>query len=116
MLLPPSAAAQSGETYYYRQITNIDESVTGSVGLPVLSSDGEVAVFADAPGSGDPATPNRIYRIAADGSGLAEVDSYTPKCFCGSWVDLSADGATIVSTDSMQIRVTTGGNGTTSWK
>ena len=111
--LPPEAAAQSGATYYYRQITNIDASVTGSVGLPVLSADGQVATFADAPGSGDSATPNRIYRIAADGSGLAEVDSYTPKCFCGSWVDLSADGATIVSTDSMQIRVTTGGNGTT---
>ncbi len=113
LLSPPSAAAQSGETYYYRQITNMDQSVTGSVGLPVLSADGLVAAFADAPGSGDPATPNRIYRIAADGSGLAEVDSYTPKCFCGSWVDLSADGATIVSTDSMQVRVTTGGNGAT---
>jgi hypothetical protein len=112
-LLLPEVAAQSGETYYYRQITNIDQSVTGSVGLPVLSADGQVAAFADAPGTGDPATPNRVYRIAADGSGLAEVDSYTPKCFCGSWVDLSADGATIVSTDSVQIRVTTGGNGTT---
>jgi hypothetical protein len=86
-LQPPSAAAQSGETYYYRQITNIEQSVSGSVGLPVLSADGQVAAFADAPGSDDPATPNRIYRIAADGSGLAEVDSYTPKCYCGAWVD-----------------------------
>lgn len=106
-----SVAAQSGSTYYYQQITNIDASVTGSVGLPVLSSDGQIAVFSDSPGSGDPATPNRIFRIHSDGSELEEVDSYLPKCFCGSQSDLSADGATIVSTDSVQIRATTGGNG-----
>lgn len=111
-LLPEAAAAQSEATYYYRQITKIDTSVTGSVGLPVLSSDGQVAVFADSPGTDDPATPNRVYRIGADGSGLAEVDSFTPKCYCGTWVDLSANGATIVSTDSVQIRSTTGGTGT----
>jgi len=111
ILLPHGASAQAGVTYYYRQITNIDSSVTGSVGLPVLSADGQVAVFTDSPGSQDPATPNRVYRIGADGSGLAEVDSFTPKCFCGTWVDLSADGSTIVSTDSVQIRTTTGGSG-----
>ena len=113
MLLPPSAAAQSGATYYYRQITNFDASVSGSVGLPVLSADGQVVAFADAPGSGDPATPEPDLSDCGRWERSAEVDSYTPKCFCGSWVDLSADGATIVSTDSMQIRVTTGGNGTT---
>lgn len=106
-------AAQTSEAYYYQQITNITDSYTGSVGFPVPSADGTMTAFADAPGSGDPASPNRIFRMASDGSGLAEVDSYVPKCFCGSWVDLSADGGVVVSTESIQLRVTTGGTGTT---
>src|SRR5688572_27597728 len=69
----------------YHQITEMP-SVTGSVGFPVLSADGTVAAFTDAPGSGDPEVPNRIFTIAADGSTMTEVDAYQSHCFCTSEV------------------------------
>ena len=108
-LVPPSASAQStGSWFVYHQITNLPEE-TGSLGYPVLSGDGTTAVFTEAPGTGDPATPNRIFTIAADGSGMTEVDSYVPLCFCGALVDISTDGGTVVSTDSVQVRIADAG-------
>ena len=46
-------------------------------------------------------------------SGEQEVDSYPSLCGCGSLIDLSADGARIVSSDSVQLRVAeaSGGGG-----
>ena len=104
-LAPPSAAAQAtGSWFVYHQITNLPAE-TGSLGYPVLSGDGTTAVFTEAPGTGDPATPNRIFTIGSVGSGMTEVDSYVPLCFCGAIVDISNDGGTVVSTDSMQVRI-----------
>jgi len=113
LLLPaaaiqPAAAQAGGTLFVYHQISNFPEG-TGSVGYPVLSGDGSTAVYTNAPGTGDPATPNRIYTITSDGSGATEVNSYTPLCFCGSMADISADGGTVVSTDSVQVRIADGG-------
>jgi hypothetical protein len=113
LLLPalsasPAAAQATGTLYVYHQITNFPEQ-TGSVGYPVLSADGATAAFTNAPGTGDPATPNRIYTINADGSGMTEVDSYVPLCYCGSMVDISNDGSKVVSTDGVQVRIAEGG-------
>ncbi len=106
---PPSVSAQpTGDWLVYHQITNLPEE-TGGLGFPVLSGDGTTAVFSEAPGTADPATPNRIFTIAADGSDMAEVDSYVPLCFCGALVDISTDGGTVVSTDSMQVRIADAG-------
>ena len=82
---------------------------------PVLSSDGSRAVFAVAPGTGDPAKPNRIYVVNADGTGLREVDAYQTLCYCGSIVDISANGSRVLSSDAVQLRIaaTDGGGGRT---
>jgi len=91
----------------YHQITNYPDA-TGSLGYPVLSGDGTTGVFTNAPGSGDPATPNRIFTIKADGSGMTEVDSYTTLCYCSSLVDISNDGSVVVSTEGVQVRIADG--------
>jgi hypothetical protein len=98
---PASPAARS---LVYHQITAFPEE-TGGIGQPILSGDGTTAVFAIAPGSAD--VPNRIYTIDFGGSEPVEVDAYVPSCFCGSWVDISEDGSTVISTDSMQLRIVT---------
>src|SRR5205823_142880 len=77
----------------------------GSEQYPVLSGSGNRAAFAMAPGTEDPARPNRIFVVNADGSGLHEVDSYTSFVFFGSLVDISADGSKVVSTEGVQIRI-----------
>lgn len=109
--LAPAWANQgpvTSDLLVYHQIADL-VTTTGSVGDPMLSADGTTGVFADAPATGDPATPNRIFTIGADGSGLVEVDSYPPLCFCGATIDISNDGETVVSSDSMQIRIADGG-------
>ncbi len=107
-LAQPAEGQLDNGAFVYHQITNFEESESGSVGLPVFSADGETAVFVDAPGTGDPATPNRIFTIGADGSGLTEVDPYQTFCFCRSKVDISADGVTVVSTEGFQVRIADG--------
>lgn len=106
--IQPVAAQATGTLFVYHQITNFPEA-TGSVGYPVISGDGTTAVFTEAPGSGDPATPNRIFTVKTDGSGMTEVDSYTTLCYCASAVDISADGGTVVSTDAVQVRIADSG-------
>ncbi|MDQ3656276.1 MAG: hypothetical protein M3457_14520 [Chloroflexota bacterium] len=103
------ASLAEGEPLYYNQITTLEDD-SGSVGYPVLSADGTTAVFVEAPGTSDPAIPNRIFVIGSDGSGLTEVDAYQTLCFCGSMVDISADGATVVSTDGVQVRIADAGS------
>jgi hypothetical protein len=69
----PGPSSLAGETtpglLVYHQITNIDP-VSQSVGSPMLSGDGSTAVFADAPGTGEVETPNRIFTVGFDGTGL----------------------------------------------
>ena len=40
---------------------------------------------------------------------MTEVDSYPSLCFCGSLVDISNDGGTVVSTEGVQVRIADGG-------
>lgn len=113
LLLPnavaePVAAQGAGNLYVYNQITNFPEG-TGTVGYPVLSGDGATAVFSEPFKADDPTSPNRIFTIGSDGSAMTEVDAYTPLCNCGSQVDISNDGATVVSTDSVQVRIADAG-------
>lgn len=103
------AGKESSGLLVYHQITDVETDST-SVGQPMLSGDGSTAAFTDAPASGDPEFPNRIYTIGFDGDGLTEVDAYTPLCYCSSQVAISDDGKTVVSTDSVQVRIVQGGN------
>ena len=107
MCAPSASAAQVAlgpDTLVYHQITDLGDDVFG-VAAPELSADGQVAVFADAPGTGDELTPNRIFTLAADGGPLTEVDSYKTLCYCSSHVDINEDGSVVVSSDSVQLRV-----------
>ena len=92
----------------YHQISSLIASPTSAA---VMSRNGKTIVFAVAPGNEDPANPNKIFVVNADGTGLKQVDSYVSRCFCGSMVAVSDDGQTIVSTESMQVRVV-GADGT----
>lgn len=76
---------------------------------PILSDDGTTIGYTISPGTGDEATPNRIFVVGADGSDPHQVDSYVTHCYCTSVIDLSADGSAIVSTDSTQIRIADAG-------
>jgi hypothetical protein len=100
---PAPIKAGSG-TLVYHQLTAFPEG-SGSVGFPVLSADGTTGVFSDAPGTGEAATPNRIFTIDLATRAITEVDAYRSLCFCGSMVDISNDGATVVSSDSVQLRI-----------
>ncbi|HEY7031623.1 MAG TPA: hypothetical protein VH482_09865 [Thermomicrobiales bacterium] len=99
-------------TLVYHEITAFSISPTGGgEEAPILSDDGEHIAFGVAPGTEDPANPNRIFVMNADGSGQHEVDSYTTYCYCGSMIDISADGGTVISTDSVQLRIADGASG-----
>ena len=93
-------------TLAYHQLTTWTTGVD-SVGerAPILSDDGQTIAFTRDPGSGDPANPNRIFVMNADGSGEREIDAYQTLCFCGSLIDISADGSTVVSSDYVQLRI-----------
>ncbi|HZS06074.1 MAG TPA: Ig-like domain-containing protein [Blastocatellia bacterium] len=93
-------------TLVHHQITSFAGNFnTGTGQAPVLSANGNRAVYAMAPGTEDPANPNRIFVINADGTGVQQVDSYTTLCFCGSQVDISADGSKVISTEGLQLRI-----------
>jgi hypothetical protein len=100
----PANAQTDGVVLAYHQLTELPEEA-GSVGFPIISADGRMAVFSDAPGTGDAETPNRIYLIDVEGGAISEVDAYQPLCYCGAMVDIDADGSTVVSSDSVQVRV-----------
>jgi hypothetical protein len=89
-------------TLAFHEITRLTTNPTRNA---VLAGNASRVVYPVAPGTGDPAMPNRIFVVDADGNNLREVDSYKTKCFCGSWVDISADGQTVVSTEEVQVRV-----------
>jgi hypothetical protein len=104
MSVPRSAmgAGSTVRTLVYHEITSLTTPFSDN---PVLSADGARAAFAVAPGTGDPATPNRIFVVNADGTGLREVDAYKTLCFCGSDLDISADGSRVISSDAVQLRI-----------
>lgn len=95
-------------TLAYRQISSFTASPTGR---PMISADATRIAYPVATGSGDPATPNRIFVINPDGTGVAQVDAYASRCFCRSVVVISADGKTVASTEEVQVRVV-GSDGT----
>jgi hypothetical protein len=93
------------ETLVYHEITRWETGVnTRGEESPILSDDGQVIAFSRSPGSGDPANPNKLFVVHADGSGEHEIDSYTPYCYCGSLLDLSGNGERVVATDLVHIR------------
>lgn len=106
---PPAPVVR---TLVYHELSALTASPNnGGEEAPVLSDDGQRLVYAVAPGGGA-ANPNRIFVMAAAGGDPRQVDSYPSLCACGSAIDLSADGRTVVSADSVQIRIADAG-GTT---
>ena len=92
-------------TLVYHEITSFTKQVRFSNGgMPVLSASGNRVVYANAPGDETDARYNHISVVNADGSGQRQVDVYKQNCFCGAVVDISADGNTVVSTDSVELR------------
>jgi hypothetical protein len=104
----PASAKPGSGLLVYHQLTDFPQG-TGSVGFPVLGADGTTGVFVDAPGTGEQATPNRILTIDTATRAITEVDAYKSLCFCGSMVDISDDGATVVSTEGVQVRIADAG-------
>ncbi|MBK9316626.1 MAG: IPT/TIG domain-containing protein [Acidobacteria bacterium] len=101
-------------TLAYHQITTLDTSLTATLNSkPILSGDGKWAVYTIAPGTQDPARPNRIFVTGFDGTQTREVDAYQTYCFCGSLLDISTNGGRIISTDTVRLRTSTlnGGDG-----
>ena len=91
-------ALSAGRTYAYHELTSLPAE---SQNWPVISGNGRVIAFAT--GTSSP-TQIAVNVVNADGSGQQEIDRYTPLCFCGGTVDISADGQHVVSTESVQIR------------
>jgi Tol biopolymer transport system component len=104
--LPAPSSLADIRTLTYHQLT---QWITGvdpaGERAPILSDDGQVIAFTRDPGSGDPANPNRIFVMNADGSGEREIDAYQTLCYCGSMIDISGDGSTVVSSDAVQLRI-----------
>jgi hypothetical protein len=77
-----------------------------AAGGPILSGSGNRVAFADAPGRGHDVRTNDIYVANADGTGQPNlVDSYAQDCFCVAQLDISYDGAEVISTDTKQLRI-----------
>jgi hypothetical protein len=99
---PGAVAGTIVRTLAYHQVTTLTTKPTGQA---VISGDGSKIAYPIAPGSGDPASPNKIFVVNPDGSGTLEVDSYVPTCFCQSRAEISQDGRTVVSTAAKEVRV-----------
>jgi hypothetical protein len=106
---PVAAASSVVRTLVYHQIssvtTTINEGGPGGQASPIVSADGQRIAFSRPPTGGDPAT--HIFRTNFDGSGQVEVDAYTPLC-CGTLVDISGDGARIISGNGEELRIANG--------
>lgn len=113
----PRAQAAVVRTLVYHQITALPKSdprIETGRGSLVLSRDGSRAAFTTSTRTGNPITILlHIWVVKADGTEPPrEVDVYPALCDCGASVDISADGAKVVSTDGGQLRVAnTGGGG-----
>jgi hypothetical protein len=108
---PATAQGTPADVLVYHQLTNRTGGTT-FVDAPVLSGNGGAAVFGEASGVvNDPAKPNRVF-VAYNPygqSGVTEIDSYVPRCFCNSQLDISQTGLEYAVTDTVQIR--SGGTG-----
>lgn len=99
-------------TFVHHEISRLSRPFSTSPGQsPVISADGRRAVFTLGPGSQDPANPNRIYVASTDGTEIREIDAYRTLCFCGSLVDISADGSRVISSDGVQLRLASADTG-----
>lgn len=106
---PPTSIARK---LVYHQITALETSLTTTfLSKPILSGDGKWAVYTIAPGTQNPATPNRIFVTDFEGTQAREVDAYQTYCFCGSLLDISTDGGRIISTDTVRLRTSTNNGG-----
>jgi uncharacterized protein (TIGR03437 family) len=86
-------------TITYHQLTSLPDKGPDFRTSTAISGNGTVIAYAHDSG------PNQIYAMNFDGTGQRLVDSYTPQCYCGSFVDVSDDGSKIVSTEGRQIRL-----------
>lgn len=110
--LPPPVPLADIHNLVYHQLTALTpDTRTGGDEAPLLSDDGQRIVFGTHPGEFAADPRNRIFVLNADGTGQREVDVYPFLCFCGSMLDLSADGAQVLSSDSVQLRVADGNGG-----
>lgn len=91
-----SPANQVLRTLVYHEITAV---TTDIIPNPILSASGNRAVFTV------PGTPNQIFVVNADGSGLRPVDAYPALCGCNSMLDISADGSKVISSEAVQLRL-----------
>jgi hypothetical protein len=95
----PAAVARV-RTYVFHEVSALQPEVAPA---PVLSGDGKVIAFVQ---SGD--HPNHVFVMNADGTGLREVDSWDSGCACQARVDVTGDGAAVVSSDGVRIRYARG--------
>ena len=91
----------------YHELTLRPEGSPG-IDVPILSGDGRRAIWAESPRDPSPREENRIFALDLDGGQPAEIDAYQPICTCRSWVDVSDDGNTVVSTEGVRIRILSG--------
>src|SRR5450759_3517353 len=95
--LPPQTVVR---TMVYHQLTALPDSGPDYRTSTAISGNGAVIAYARVPRSG----PGTVYAMNFDGSGVQQVDSYSGQCSCGVTLDISDDGAKVVSTEQRQIR------------
>jgi hypothetical protein len=101
-----ATALETVRTYAFHDLTALPGNFSN---WPSLSADGRVVAFATSA-----ANPARIVVnvINADGTGQHEIDRFEPLCYCDGRLDISADGGSVVVTDSVQVRHLKGASAT----
>ena len=89
-------------TMAYHQLTALPDNGPDNRSSTVISGDGKVIAYTNAPGSTK--SVHKIYMMNFDGTGDL-VDSYVPGWNSGSILDISDDGTKLVSTEGKQIRI-----------
>jgi Tol biopolymer transport system component len=108
---PPASLADIHTLAYHQLTTWTTGVVTAGERAPLLSDNGQTIAFTRDPGSGETPALNRIFVMNTDGSGEREIDAYEPRCYCGSLIDISADGSTVVYSDTVQLRIANASGG-----
>lgn len=101
-----TAQESPGASLVYHQITNRTDE-TGLISFPVLAAAGDRGAFSTfLAGEGGPVYGMTTVSTVDAVSGESRVvDQYETLCNCDAMVDVSADGGTVVSSDSVQIRL-----------
>lgn|GEM_PF-1579965 len=103
---PSSGSAAAAHLLTYTEISRFDDLVVVDNGIyPVISKDGSRVGISFAPDKADTEKKQRAGVIGTDGSGFRFVDATAPLTYSALFVDISADGKWLASTDSRQIRL-----------